>query len=273
MPVSTLSRRVAEFEAKLGVQLLARSTRQVELTDAGARYFERCEAILLAVEAAQAELRGTKETPGGLLRVTVTQDFALTYLTPIFAELATRFPAIELDLDLTSRPVDLIAEGCDVAIRMGALPDSQLFARKVGHGTVGLYASPAYLERAGALNAPADLAKHECLRILGPMDGEAPWSLARGDRVETIMVRGRIVANGMSFLMQLATRGLGIAKVDDAIARPALEMGALVRVLPGWSPPPVPVHALTPSKILPARTRAFLDCLADHLAMPAPRDA
>jgi DNA-binding transcriptional LysR family regulator len=87
------------------------------------------------------------------------------------------------------------------------------------------------------------------------------------------MVRGRIVANGMSFLMQLAAKGLGIAKVDDAIARPALESGAFLRVLPGWSPPPVPVHALTPSKILPARTRAFLDCLTDHLAMPAPRSA
>jgi DNA-binding transcriptional LysR family regulator len=270
MPVSTLSRRVSELEAKLGVQLLARSTRQVELTLPGVRYFEQCESIVLAVESAHAELRGTKERAEGLLRISVTQDFALTYMTEIFTELSARFPSLLLELDLTARPVDLIAEGCDVAIRMGALPDSQLFARRVGSGTVGLYAAKSYLKRAGAVRAPADLEKHECLRILGPPDGVTPWSLVRGDEVATVHVRGRVVANSMRFLAELASRGLGIAKIDDAIARRGLAVGALARVLPEWRPPPVPVHALTPSKILPARSRVFLDCLAEHLATAPP---
>lgn len=272
MPVSTLSRRIAEFEARLGTQLLVRSTRRLELTEPGATYFERCQLIVDAAEAAHAELHGHSQHPRGHLRVSVTQDFAVTYLVPIFAELPARYPEITVELDLTARSVDLIGERFDVAIRMGALPDSQLVARKLGAGPVGLYAAPAYLARAGAVRAPADLATHACVRILGPIDRAARWTLVRGDQVETVAITGRFVANSMQLLLELVTAGLGIATLDDAIARPAALTGALVRVLPGWRPPPVPVHALTPSKLLPARTRVFLECLTDHLRIEGARD-
>jgi DNA-binding transcriptional LysR family regulator len=267
MPVSTLSRRVADFESKLGVQLLVRSTRQVELTESGARYFERCQLVVDAAEAAQTELRGAAEHPRGNLRVSVTQDFALIHLTPIFAEFAARYPEISFDLDLTARSVDLIAEGFDVAIRMGALPDSQLFARKLGVSTMGLYAAPSYVKRARPIDAPTDLASHECLRILGSTVGPSPWTLARAAQVETVEVRGRFVANGMRFLLELATMGLGVAVLDVALGNPAVDDGRLVRVLPAWSPPPVAVHAITPSKLLLSRTKTFLDCLSDHLRL------
>jgi DNA-binding transcriptional LysR family regulator len=270
MPVSTLSRRIADFEGKLGIQLLVRSTRQVDLTEAGARYFERCQLVVEAAEAAQAELGGHVDNPRGSLRVSVTQDFALTYLTAIFADFTSRYPDVSFELDLTPRSVDLIGEGFDVAIRMGPLPDSQLFARRIGTSPIALYAAPGYLKRAGLPKVPADLAAHQCLRILGPVDGEARWTLERGEQVESVRVKGKWVAYSMRFLLELATRGLGVIAIDRAVARPAVESGALVQILPEWSPPPVPVHAITPSKLLPARTRVFLDCLGDHIRMEGP---
>lgn len=267
MPVSTLSRRVSDFEGRLGVQLLHRSTRRVELTETGNRYFERCQVLVDAAEAAQAELHGETERPVGTLRVSVSPDFGLTYLAPIVAEFANRFPEVSCELDLTPRFADLIAEGIDVAIRMGSLPDSQLFARKLGSAASSLYAAPNYLRRAAAVEKPADLARHECLRISGSVGRETLWSLIRGDQVETVAVQGRLVANGMRVLLELATSGLGIASLDDSVARTALEKGQVVRVLPDWRPPAVRVHALMPSKLLPARTRAFLECLANHLRL------
>lgn len=273
MPVSTLSRRIADFESKLGIQLLVRSTRQVELTEPGARYFERCQLIVDAAQAAHAELRGQVDHPGGSLRISVTQDFALTYLTAMFADFSSRYPDVSFELDLTPRPVDLIGEGFDLAIRMGTLPDSQLFARRIGTSLLALYAAPAYLKRAGSPKSPADLSAHQCLRLRGPVGGQARWTLERGEQVESVPVKGGWAANSMRFLLELATKGLGVIAIDRALARSALDSGALVRVLPEWSPPPVPVHALTPSKLLPARTKVFLDCLSDHVGVEQPHAA
>lgn len=265
IPVSTLSRRIADFEAKLGVQLLVRSTRRVELTDSGARYFDRCQLIVDAAESAHAELRGEADHPRGTLRISVTQDFALIHLTPIFREFAERYPDISFELDMTARSVDLIAEGFDVALRMGTLPDSQLYARKLGSARMGIYAAPSYLEKTSPIEAPVDLASHDCLRILGTTDSTSHWSLSRDGKTESVEVKGRFVVNGMRFLLELATQGLGICVLDAVLAKPALDAGLLARILPDWRPPAVPVHALTASKLLVGRTRIFLDCLSDHL--------
>ena len=265
MPVSTVSRRVAELESKLGVQLLHRTTRQVVLTPAGARYFEHVQLIVDAADAAHAELAGEAELPRGTLRISTTQDFALTYLWPVLRAFAERYPDVSFELDLSARAVDLLAEGFDLAIRLGPLPDSQLQARKLGEGSLSLYAAPAYLSKAGAPETPGALSAHACLRIQGAADRVSRWTLTRGAAVETVEVRGRFVASGMTFLLELARSGLGIALLDDVIARDAVAEGALVRVLPEWRPVPVPIHALTPSKRWPSRTRLLLDCLRDHL--------
>lgn len=270
MPVSTLSRRVADFESKLGVQLLHRTTRQVVLTPAGARYLEHAQSIVDAAESAHAELAGEAEAPRGTLRISTTQDFALTYLWPVLTEFAQRHPGVSFELDFSSRPVDLLAEGFDLAIRLGALPDSQLQARRLGLGTQSLYAAPAYLEREGVPRTPAGLTAHECLRLQGTANRTSRWSFTRGSEVEAVEVRGRFVASGMRFLLDLAKSGAGIALLDDVIARPSVEGGALVPVLPDWRPPLVPIHALTPSKLLPSRTRLLLDCLRDHLEVSHP---
>jgi DNA-binding transcriptional LysR family regulator len=197
----------------------------------------------------------------------VPQDFALTYLIPVFAELSSRYPEISLELELRPQLVPTLVEGFDVTICMESLPDSGLIARKITILRHGIYASPTYLKQAGAVKTPADLALHECLRMVGPIDRTTHWTVVRGDRAETVPVKGRFVANSVRFLRELAFMGRGIAVVDEVIARPAVQAGTLVRILPDWSPPPVPVHALTFSKLLPARAKVFLETMSGHLSI------
>ena len=273
MSISTLSRRILAFEAKLGAQLLLRSTRRVELTEIGRRDFERCKLVVEAAEEAQMELRGAVEDAKGTLRVSATQDFALLYVKPVVEEVLARYPKISFELDLTTRPVDLIAEGFDVAIRLGPLPDSQLFARKLGATTMGVYAAPGYLKRASAPTTPGDLAGHQCLRLRGQGEGSSPWTLTRGTQVVAVDVKGRVVANAMRVLLELAADGLGVALLGEAFASQAVGDGRLVRILPEWNTGIDQVHALTPSKLLPSRTRIFLDSLGEHLRAPSRTEA
>ena len=267
MPVATVSRRVASLEKRLGVSLFHRTTRQVALTSTGARYLAHAQLIIDAAEAAHADLVGDAESPRGTLRISTTQDFALTYLWPVLRSFSTRYPEVSFNIDFSSRIVDLIAEGFDVAIRLGPLPDSQLHARRLGVGSLGLYAAPAYLAKAGMPSRPSELSAHDCIRIHGEPDKASRWTLSCGTDVEVVEVKGRFVATGMRFLVELAAAGAGIALLDDTIAQEAATSGLLRRVLPCWQPAPVPVHALTPSKLLPARTRRFLECLREHLQL------
>jgi DNA-binding transcriptional LysR family regulator len=269
MSVSTLSRRILDFEAKLGAQLLLRSTRRVELTEIGRRYYDRCKLVMEAAQEAHAELRGAIEDAKGTLRISATQDFAVYYVKPVIEEVLTRYPKIAFELDLTTRPVDLIAEGFDIAIRLGPLPDSQLFARKLGAMTMGVYAAPAYLKRAKIPTTPSDLANHECLRHRGHVHGASPWTLMRGTEVVVVDVKGRVVVNAMRFLFELAADGHGVVLLNEAIAADAVREGRLVRILSEWNTGLDQVHALTPSKLLPSRTRLFLDSLSDHLRVPS----
>ncbi len=267
MPVSTVSRRILALERRIGLQLLVRSPRAVELTAVGLTYLERCRTIVEAAETAHAELSEHITRPHGLLRVSTTPDFTLTFLTPLFAEFASRYPEISFEFDLSPRHVDLVADNFDVAIRIGKLADSQLTVRRLGMLEGGLYAAPAYLERHGPLSSPGDLARCECIRAGAARARQTTWDLAKGKSRISVPIRGRFVANNLRFVLELAALGVGIGMVDVAMARAAVAAGTLVRVLPAWSPPPVLVHALTPSRLVPAKTRLFLDCLSEHLAL------
>ena len=267
MPVSTVSRRIVALERRIGLQLLVRSSRAVALTSVGVTYLERCRAIVEAAETAHAELSDHITRPHGLLRVSTTPDFTLTFLTPLFADFASRYPDIAFEFDLSPRHVDLVAENFDVAIRIGELADSQLTVRRLGMLEGGLYAAPSYVERHGALNSPADLERCECIRAGAARASQTTWDLSKGRSKVSVPIRGRCVANNLRFVLELALLGVGVAMVDTAMARAAVAAGTLVRVLPGWSPPPVVVQALTPSRLVPAKTKLFLDCLSDHLAI------
>lgn len=272
MPVSTVSRRIGALERRIGLQLLVRSPRAVALTSVGVLYLERCRTIVEAAETAHAELSDHITRPHGVLRVSTTPDFTLTFLTPLFAEFAARYPEIAFEFDLSPRHVDLVAENFDVAIRIGELADSQLTVRRLGVLEGGLYAAPSYVDRHGPLTGPADLERCECIRAGAARARQATWDLVRGRSRVAVPIHGRFVANNLRFVLELAALGVGIAMVDNAMARSSVAAGTLVRVLPDWSPPPVVVHALTPSRLVPAKTRLFLDCLSDHLALGhAPR--
>lgn len=265
MPVSTLSRRLTELEASLGLSLLVRSTRRVALTEAGAQYFARCAAIVEAAREAREQVQGLAATPSGLLRISLEADVGAIFVAPVIAAFAAAYPAVRLDLDLSPRRVDLLAEGFDLAIRIGTLPDSGLTVRQLAALKVGLFASPTYLAAHGTPATPDDLPRHARLHLLHQADDGA-WDLTDPNGRRTHVAAASMIAtNNMSMIRSLARLGLGIAVMDEVMAEEDVAAGALRRVLPGWHLPPVPVSALTPARLLPAKTRAFLEVLTSRM--------
>lgn len=163
VPSSTLSRRISALEKTIGLRLLHRTTRKIELTEAGQIYYQRCRRIVEEARLAHDQLTAMLEQPSGVIRASLPVDFATQFLTPLFAEFTAVYPQIRFELDLTPRTVDLVTEPFDIAIRIGRLPDSQLIARQLTQFNARLYASPNYLARYGTPATPQDLVQHECI--------------------------------------------------------------------------------------------------------------
>jgi len=201
-------------------------------------------------------------------------DLANVVLAPFLAEFALSYPAISLEIDLSARFVDLIGENFDLAIRMGDLrDDASLAARKIAVFSVSLYAAPGYLARSGAPSEPEALMEHDALRVLA-RDGDAMrWVLTRGEERWEGIPPGRATANSPELLMRMALGGAGITVVNDHFASPYLQRGELVQVLPDWRLPPVAAWAVFPGRrLMPARTRVFLDALAAKFSGPECRE-
>lgn len=261
VPNSTLSRRISALEKAIGLRLLNRTTRRIELTEAGQLYFERSMRIVEEARLAHQQLGEMVAQPNGVLRVSLPVDYAAIYLTPLFAEFAERYPGISFELDLTPRRVDLVAEPFDVAIRMGELSDSGLIARLLARVPRHLYASPRYLDQAGALKEPRDLARHECLC----MPRASSWTLHAGTKQVDIVVKGRFTLNSVGMICRLAIQDQGIALLSEAIAADDLARGRLRRVLPKWQASPVSVYAITATRLLPSKTQRFIEFLQARL--------
>ncbi len=264
MPNSSLSRRISELEKTIGLRLLNRTTRRTELTDAGQIYFERCQLIVEEALAAHEKLREMVEQPSGHLRVSMPVDFAVIYLAPLIAEFARSYPGISFDLDLSSRRADIMTEPFDLAIRIGSLPDSSLYARRIASVSVSLFASPDYLRAAGQPSSPADLIGHSCIR-LGVWPGETIWSLSNGVEKVDVQARGRFAMNNVNMIQRLALLGMGIAMLGEGVTAADVAAGRLQQVLPGWAPPEIPVYAVTASRLIPAKARLFIEFLAQRL--------
>jgi len=259
VPTSTVSRHVAELERAVGLRLLNRSTRRVELTDAGRVYFERCRRIVAQAEIAHEELRAQLETPSGPLRVQLPPAHALDALMPALAAFGSRYPEIRLQLGVAGpESADRQPGTSDVSIRLGELPDSSLVARRLGAVQAGLYASPAYLAARGTPRGPADLERHDGIGLRLGAGQTAPWLLRRGDERCRVAAAQRYGANDACMARQLAALGAGIAALG-------VGAGGLERVLPEWSLEPVAVYAVTETRLLPAKTRRFIDFLAQRL--------
>ncbi|UCR83760.1 LysR family transcriptional regulator [Pseudomonas chlororaphis] len=263
MPNSTLSRRISGLEKAIGLRLLHRTTRKIELTEAGQLYFDRCKRIVEEARLAHEQLGEMLARPSGLLRASLPVDFATIYLAPLIAEFADRYPGISFDFDLTPRQVDLISEPVDLVIRMGEPPSSNLIARKLASLPRYLYASPTYLERFGEPAHPSDLAGHECLRLRSPKTDN--WTLSRPGETLEVEVGGRFQLNSVGLIRRLATLDLGIAVLAQGIVTEELANGSLRRVMPQWQASPIPVYALTETRLLPAKTQRFIEFLRERL--------
>ncbi|MBD9562722.1 LysR family transcriptional regulator [Pseudomonas sp. PDM09] len=265
MPNSTLSRRISGLEKEIGLRLLHRTTRKIELTEAGQLYFDRCKRIVDEARLAHEQLGEMLARPSGVLRASLPVDFANIYLAPLIAEFARLYPGISFEFDLTPRQVDLVSEPVDVVIRMGEPASSNLIARKLASLRRGLYASPRYLELYGDPIHPSDLTWHECLRMRGTRADRWILSSSEGEGEMEVEVGGRFELNSVGMIRRLATLDLGIALLGEGIVAQDLADGTLRRVLPQWQASPVSVYALTETRLLPAKTQRFIEFLRERL--------
>ncbi len=270
LPKSTVSRRLAALEVQLGERLMLRTTRKLSLTDFGQGVLEHARQVVAEVDAAASLAQHRQAEPSGRLRVSMPSDFANTVLAPLLAAFVVRYPAISLELDLTPRRVDLVGENFDLAIRMGALADdATLAARRIASLSMGLYAAPSYLQQRGRPSEPQALMEHAALRLLARTGEAIPWVLSRGEARWRGTPPGRATANSPELLGQLARSGVGIAVVADHFAEPYVARGELTPVLPDWHLPPSVAWAVFPGRrLMPARTRVFLDALAAEFVGP-----
>ena len=266
---SVVTRQIAALEAHLGVKLMARSTRRLTLTTAGAAYLEKCRVILHLVEAAETDVAEAHLTPRGLLRIGLPLIFGLKRLLPVLLDFAQRYPEIRLDMDYTDRRLNLIEEGFDLSIRITDRLEPGDIARKLGTCRLLTVAAPDYLARHGRPQYPAELKHHECLTYTGDAS-HVTWLFQVDDRPESVPVRSRLTANNGEALMAAAAAGIGIALQPDFIVEPFLAAGKVETLLESFAPPAFGIYALLPSnRYIPYRVRVFTDFLAARLREPA----
>ncbi len=248
----------------MGLRLLSRTTRSVELTEAGALYFARCREIVEAARLAHEQLGDLVERPRGRLRISTTAEFARLFLGSLIAEYARLYPEVTLELDLSPQRVDLVAQNYDLALRIGHQPDSALISRQLGVLRTALYAAPAYLDQAGRPEAPEDLSRLTTIRNHShPVPGV--WALTDGVRHVDVSVTGAILVNNFGMMRQLALEGCGVTMLHEPMTADDVRSGRLERVLPDWILREVPFFAITPSRLAPAKTRLFLQLLDARL--------
>jgi len=266
LPRSSVSRKVARLEDELGARLLQRTTRKLSLTEAGRLYYERCVRAVMDLKEAEQAVLDQQATPRGRVRVTAPVELGTGHiLTPLILEFLETYPEVQIDLDLTNRYVDLIAEGYDLAIRAGVLSDSALIAKHLISTTWVLVASPEYLEERGTPLVPGDLTAHDCV-IFGAQNVDTTWTLEGPNGATTVRVRGRLTVNDLSVVTAAAAAGVGIARVPSPFHQQELRRGRLVQVLPEYTPGAGSLYAVYPSaRHLSPKVRVFVDFLVLRL--------
>ena len=262
---SVVSRQVSALEAELGVRLFHRTTRSLTLTEAGRGYFESTSRILEELEAARLAVSHLQATPRGLLRVNAPMSFGFLHLAPALPDFLALYPEVSVDLVMNDRFVDLVDEGFDVAVRIGALVDSSLVARRLAPVRRVMCASPAYLAARGVPATPDDLRHHDCLSNSN-IATLHEWRFVTADgRPWPVDVKGRFRANNGDALRIAALRHLGIANLPSFIAGGALQAGTLVSVLDGFTLQDMSLNAVYPhARYLSPKVRAFVDFLAER---------
>jgi DNA-binding transcriptional LysR family regulator len=268
---SAVSRHVADLEAHLGARLLNRTTRRLSLTESGQAFHERTVQLLADLEEAEAAVTAHALAPRGTLRLTCPITFGERHLAPAIAAFAADHPQLAFEVDLSDRTVDIVEEGYDLAVRIGAVGSAALIARPIGRTQLVCCAAPAYVARRGAPAVPEDLARHACLAYAYQAD-RGLWRFADAQGEErAVKVAGPLGANNGRFLAEIAAAGLAIVLEPDFIVGDDLRAGRLVRLLPDFRPPASPIYAVYPSRRhLSAKVRVFVDFLIARFAGEAP---
>lgn len=261
LPTSTISTRVSRLEKRLGVTLLQRTTRRLHLTDVGEVYFQHAALGMSHLSDAEVAITEALGEPKGVLRVTAPADLGDRILADILKSMREAYPNISIDLALMDRYVDLVAEGIDVAIRAGELKDSTLVAKNVGTASWSLYASPAYLKSASALNHPSELKQHDCLQFT-PLGREA-WKLNKQQQQLIVPMTGQIMINDIRVIHAMAIDGEGVALLPNYHCQQECLRAKLVKVLPEWHAKLDPIHIVYPrQRFVHPKLRAFIDVAA-----------
>jgi DNA-binding transcriptional LysR family regulator len=264
-PVATISRKVAELESRLKAQLFQRSSRRLTLTDAGRSYIDACKRIIQQVDDAEQEVSGEYKMPKGELAVTAPWGLGHMHLLPLATEFLRAYPDISLRLMLTDRVVNAADEKIDIAIRIGALRDSNNIATRIGSIRIVVCASPAYLAARGRPKQLSDLEKYDCITL----DDHAPpaaWKFLRGRRANVAPIKSRLCVNTSEAAVQAAIEDVGLARVMSYKMEAARRAGQLAVVLEEFEPEPLPVHIVYgPRKPMPLKLRVFLNWMTPRL--------
>lgn len=260
-----VSRSLAQLESELGVRLLHRTTRSIHLTDAGAQYLERCRRILADLDEANASISDAVRALAGPITLTAPILFGHKHAAPVITEFLAAHPGVSVNLALTDRNVNLVEEGIDLAIRIGALEDSGLVARKLGTVRRVACASPAYLKRRGTPKTPKDLADHTCLLFSG-LSPTPYWEFRDSGKPLQIRVQGILSSNHGPSVIEAARGGLGIIVALSYQVQELVAAGELRVLLQRYEPEPIPVNAVLPSgRLQPARVRALAELLQERM--------
>jgi len=260
---STISRRIAQLEDTLGIRLIQRTTRKLKLTPEGEELFNRAQPLVDDLEAVQDDISASKTELRGRLRLTVPTEIGVFMMNEVITSFMQTYPKLEVDVELSTRTVDLIEEGVDLALRLGPLPNSSLIARHIAGLHRGLFATPEYLEQHGMPKTPADLAHHQCISLLKPFDH---LRFTNWNDNEPVTMGGRLRTNSMSFVREMILQGMGIGRLPEVFCGELVKTGRIVRVLDEFTLDPLEINALYASRRnLNPRVRAFLDHMSERL--------
>ncbi|MCD4501347.1 LysR family transcriptional regulator [Chromobacterium vaccinii] len=261
LPRATVSSAVQQLEAQLGARLLHRTTRRVQLTLDGGTFYERCQQLLADFDELESLFSQQGASPRGKLRIDVPGPIGRQVLAPALPAFFRLYPDIELELGVTDRPVDLIQEGVDCVIRVGALAESRLVARRIGMLPQGNYASPDYLAAFGAPASPDELAGHRAVNYASPSTGKVfAWEYLQDGERRELALKSQVSVNQVESYIACALAGLGMIQLPRYDAEPHVAAGRLMEVLAGWPPPAMPVSVLYPHRRhLSRRVQVFVE--------------
>ncbi|MBN6711256.1 LysR family transcriptional regulator [Haemophilus haemoglobinophilus] len=257
--VAMASKLIAQLEEQLKTRLLQRTTRKTVPTETGMLYYQRCQPILAELEDAEASISNFATSLQGNLSISVPRDFGLRFIAPNLSTFIKAHPNLHIEIEFNDRMVDLVAEGVDIALRIGSLQDSSLVAKKIASSTMHFVASPDYLKQHGTPQTPEDLENHDCL-LYKTTGNQVYWEFAKENKIQRIKMRSKLISNNGLTLAELAKNGLGIINTPLFFIENELASGELVEILPEYRQQKLDLHIVYPHRRhLSAKVRAFID--------------